>query len=167
MRNRALVLFVTCLLFSSLALAQGKSAEKKAAGKPAAAGVPDKALMQKVLAAWENINIDEVSKYYDQAPSDVFYDVAPVKYQGWSQYAAGVKELAATIKSIQFTLNDDAVVHHAGNLAWGTATVATAMTDKSDKTTNLSCRWTVVWEKKGANWLIVHDHFSAPMEAPK
>jgi ketosteroid isomerase-like protein len=39
--------------------------------------------------------------------------------------------------------------------------------DKADKTTNLDRRWTTVWEKKGPNWLIVHEHFSAPTEPPK
>ena len=30
----------------------------------------------------------------------------------------------------------------------------------------LDGRWTVVWEKRGKDWLIVHDHFSAPLPPP-
>ncbi len=170
MRYKALALVVICLLCSSIALTQAKSAEKKAPAKAAAqaaAGMPDKALLQQILDAWGTLNPDNVAKYYDQAATDVFYDVAPVKYNGWAEYAAGFRQLAATLQALKFTLNDDATVHHAGNLAWGTATVRTAMTDKSGKTTNVDCRWTMVWQKKGADWVIVHDHFSAPMEAPK
>ena len=156
MRIKAFVLCFTCLLFSSLALAQGKPS-----------GVPDKAYMQKILDAWASMNTETVAKYYDHAPSDVFYDVAPVKYNGWAEYAAGVKQLSGTLNSIKFTANDDAAVHRAGNLIWGTVTVKTVMTDKAGKTTNLDCRWTIVWEKRGANWVIVHDHFSAPLPEPK
>jgi ketosteroid isomerase-like protein len=161
MRIKALVLFFV-LLISCVAAAQGKSAEKKSSG------APDKAHMQKVLDAWSTMNTDEVGKYYDQAPGDVFYDVSPLKYNGWSEYAAGVKKLFDTLKSVKFTLNDDATVHHAGNLAWGTATVKMAMVDKGGKTSNLDCRWTALFEKKGANWVIVHDHYSTPLpEEPK
>lgn len=161
MRHKALVLLFTSLLFSSFALAQGKPAEK------ASAGVPDKAFMEKISEAWSTMNLDNIAKYYDPAPSLAFYDIAPLKYTGWAQYAAGSKQEFAGLKSIKFIVNDDAAVHHAGNLAWGTATVKTTMTDKAGKVTKLDCRWTVVWEKKGASWVIVHEHFSAPMEARK
>ncbi len=162
MRRQAFVLLIAVLLFSSLALAQ-----KKAAGKAVSSGAPDKVLMQKINDAWGTMDPDNAAKYYDKSASDVFYDVAPLKYSGWAEYVAGAKQLLETLKSIKFVVNDDAVVHRASTLAWGTATVKTTMTDKSDKTTNLDCRWTVVWEKKGADWLIVHEHFSVPMEMPK
>ena len=164
MRHKALVLLVISLLFSSLALAQAKPRGKTAGAKTTAkaTGAPSKAFMQQILDAWATMNPDNVARYYDQAPGDVFYDVAPVKYNGWQEYAAGFRQLAATLQSMKFTLNDDAAVHPAGAFAWGTA-----MTDKAGKTSNLDCRWTIVWQKKGANWVIVHDHFSVPIEAPK
>ncbi len=161
MVRKILPLVLCGLLLTSIAFAQAKPAAKKPAS--AATGAPDRALLQKVLEAWATLNTDSVAKYYDQAPNDVFYDVAPVKYTGWQEYANGFKQMAETVKSIQFTLNDDATVHHAGNWAWATATAKMVMTDKSDKVTNLDTRWTTVWEKKGAKWVIVHDHFSAPL----
>jgi len=27
-------------------------------------------------------------------------------------------------------------------------------------------RWTAVFEKRGDNWIIVHDHFSVPLPSP-
>ncbi len=160
MRRRTLITLVTCLLFASLALAQDTAAKRL----PAA---PTQALMQTILDAWGSMNPDTVAEYYDHAPTDVFYDISPVKYDGWSAYAAGVKQLLGTLKSVKFTLHDDATVRRSLGFAWGTATVNTVMTDKAGKTTTLDCRWTVIWQRKGANWLIVHDHFSAPMEPPK
>jgi ketosteroid isomerase-like protein len=157
-RLTALIL-ATSLLFSSVAMAQTK--DKKTAG------APDKAYIQTILDAWSTLNPDNVAKYYDHDPNDVFYDVSPLKYQGWAEYTAGVKPFFTTLKSAKFTANDDATVHHAGNLAWGTSTVKFEMVDQGGKMSTLNCRWTIVWEKKGANWVIVHDHFSAPMEEPK
>lgn len=165
MVRKTLTLVVVSLLLASLGLAQSKSADKKASAAPTNA--PDKALMQKILDAWSTMDTNVVGQYYDKASSDVFYDVAPVKYDSWAQYVEGVQKLFGTLQSIKFATNDDATVHHAGNFAWGTSTVKTVMTDKSGKVTNLDCRWTVVWEKKGPHWLVVHDHFSAPMEAAK
>ncbi len=170
MRYKALLLIVTCLLFSSAALAQAKSAEKKASAKMAAkapAAAPDKALMEQIAEAWSSMNPENATKYYDKTPSDVFFDAAPLKYTGWDDYLKGSKEFISTLKSLKFKANDDATVHHMGNFAYGTATVHMDMTDKNDKTQSLDGRWTVVWEKKGADWLIVHEHFSMPMEMPK
>jgi ketosteroid isomerase-like protein len=169
MRTKVLVL-LTCLLFSALALAQGKAETKsKPAGKAAAGNttVPDKAVLQKLADSWSQLDTDALTRYYDQSASDVFYDVAPLKYDGFSQYVAGAKEMLSSLKSLKFSVNDDATVHRSGNLAWTTATVKMTTTDKADKSTNLDCRWTTVWEKKGPNWLIVHEHFSAPAEPPK
>jgi uncharacterized protein (TIGR02246 family) len=169
MQRNALKLFLVCLLFSSLAVAQAKPDEKKPAAKSAAAasGAPDKALLQKIAEGWNAMDVDAMGKYYDQAPDKVFYDTSPLKYVGWANYAAGAKEFFATQQSIKFTLNDDAVVHRVGNLAYSTATVTMAMTDKAGKTSNVNCRWTLVFEKEGGKWLIDHEHFSAPMETPE
>jgi ketosteroid isomerase-like protein len=161
MRHKAISLVIICLLFASLSLAQAKSTESKST--PPKAGVPNKAFIQEILNAWQTLDTAVVGKYYDQSPTNVFYDVAPLKYDGWGQYANGVKEGFASMKSINFSANDDAVVHHAGKLAWGTTTLKTVMTDKAGKVTSFQGRWTIVWEKKGENWVIVHDHFSAPM----
>ena len=171
MRYKALALIVSCLLFSSVALTQAKeSAEKKAPAKAAAkapAGAPDVALMKQIAEAWSSMDPENAAKYYDKTPTDVFFDAAPLKYTGWDDYLKGSKAFFSTLKSLKFMVNDDAAVHHMGNFAYGTATAHMEMTDKSDKTQSLDTRWTLVWEKKGANWLVVHEHFSVPMEMPK
>jgi ketosteroid isomerase-like protein len=37
------------------------------------------------------------------------------------------------------------------------------MVPKDGKTENLEGRWTVIWEKRGDNWLVVHEHVSVPL----
>lgn len=162
MRSRPVLLMLCCLFLLTFASAQGKS---KAPAKAAAA--PDKAMLQKVMDAWMSLDISQPAQFYDKAPGDVFYDIAPLKYNGWSEYAKGVQALYDTLQSAKGTVNDDAVVHHAGSLAWATATVAFEMTPKSGSPESLECRWTSVWEHKGGKWVIVHDHFSAPLPQPK
>ena len=34
---------------------------------------------------------------------------------------------------------------------------------KQGKPLDLNCRDTVIWENRGGKWLIVHEHFSAPL----
>jgi ketosteroid isomerase-like protein len=38
------------------------------------------------------------------------------------------------------------------------------MTEKSGKRDLGAFRWTVIWQKEGGQWLIVHEHVSAPLQ---
>jgi ketosteroid isomerase-like protein len=38
------------------------------------------------------------------------------------------------------------------------------MTEKSGKHDIGAFRWTVIWQKTGGQWLIVHEHVSAPLQ---
>ncbi len=169
MKRSVAITLAACVVLSSLMFAQPGPGGTKPASKPIAApAAPDKATLQHVLDAWATMNPENARKYYDQAPENVFYDVAPLKYVSFKEYAAGVTQLNATLLSaVTFTLNDDVVFHTSPDLIWSTATVKTVMTDKAGKATALDCRWTTIWHKKGADWAIVHDHFSAPMEPPR
>ncbi len=162
MLRRAALLAIWMLL-SILLLAQ-ISADKK----PAATSsnhLPDTALMQQIQNAWATLNPAEAARYYDKSPSDVFFDDAGgVKFQGWQAYDAAMRKLMADEQTAKWIVNDDAVVHAAGNYAWGTATVHAEMGYKNGTHQTLEERWTLVWERKNGEWLVVHEHFSAPLE---
>ena len=165
---------VVCLLVAApLAFAQqGPAASIEAvAGAPAqaakaadvVANLPDRELLTRILEGWSSLNPDNVVRFYDQASPFPFYDVAPLKYDSFPAYVAGVKELASTLSSLNFTVNQDLVVRPAGaGWAVSTVTLHMRMAPKTGDPTELDGRWTVVWQKKGAGWMIVHDHFSAP-----
>jgi ketosteroid isomerase-like protein len=74
-----------------------------------------------------------------------------------------VKNLAALYKSAKFTLNDDADIHPHKDLVWATATVKSEMTKTDGKIEMGTFRWTMIFENQDGKWLIVHDHFSAPL----
>ena len=157
MKSHTLV-FTLCVLCS--ALTSPALAKEMSGGKAAA---PDKAHMQKIWDGWSTLDPANVAKFYASGPH-TFFDIAPLKYSSWDEYEKGVRQVVADFKSAKFTVNDDADLHPAGKYVWGTATVKQEMTHKDGKVDTGNFRWTVVFEKQGGKWLIVHEHISAPMQ---
>lgn len=139
------------LVASSLSLAQAQKA-------------PTPALMSAILNAWSTGGPAKAAAYYDNSPTDIFFDLTPLQYKGWSEYNAGAPTALGLFETIKFTLHDDAKIHRAGNTTWGTATWTADGKLKTGNGVNLEGRWTVIWEKKGSQWLIVHEHFSTPWQ---
>ena len=161
------VAVVTLLVLVSAVLAVSQqNAPVKKSSVPGKTGVPDKALMQRIWDGWSTLDPANVARFYAKGPGHVFFDIAPLKYNSWEEYEAGVKNVLAGMKSLKATVNDDAQVHQAGNFAWGTAIVHYEEITKDDKTVPGDFRWTVVWQKTGTQWLIVHEHVSAPLPEP-
>ncbi len=94
----------------------------------------------------------------------MFFDIAPLKYNSWDEYAKGVQGIIAGYKSAKFTLNDDVAIHPHGDLVWATATVAEQMTTKAGKVEMGNFRWTGILENEDGKWLIVHEHVSEPIQ---
>jgi len=150
-----------CLLALTLC---GFTQSKKSSLKKAPAGpAPDKAMMQKIWDGWASLDPANVAKYYASGPH-TFFDIAPLKYDSWEDYAKGAKGVLAGYKSAKFTVNDDAALHPHGDLVWATATVKEEMTTQAAKVEMGNFRWTVVFENEDGKWLIVHEHVSAPLQ---
>ena len=142
-------------------------AEKKAPAKAAAKSADDfHALMQKIFEAWSSTDASGVAPYYAQEPGHVYYDIAPMKYNGWQEYAEGYKKLVADCTSVKLTLGSDAGAHQRGNIAWATGTWRGDLVKKDGSKETLEGRWTAIFEKHGEKWIIVHDHFSVPLPPP-
>jgi ketosteroid isomerase-like protein len=120
--------------------------------------------MQDIWSGWATLDTANVSRFYDKNANDTFFDVEPLKYKGWSEYESGVKNVFAQWQTMKATVNDDAQVHANGNLYWGTATVHLDITPKQGNPMSLDVRWTALWQKQGNQWLIVHEHVSAPLK---
>src|SRR5579871_2770442 len=76
-----------CLLAMTMAVsAQGKKSPMQKSAGPA----PDKASMQKIWDGWSTLDPANVAKYYATGPH-TFFDIAPLKYNSFEQYSAGVK----------------------------------------------------------------------------
>ena len=63
-------------------------------------------------------------------------------------------------------MGEDFRAHVNGKEAWTTATFRADAVTKEGASQSLQGRWTAVWEKRGNDWLIVHEHTSVPLPAP-
>jgi ketosteroid isomerase-like protein len=169
MKTRIFVLTLgLCLPFlfttqNAFAQATPQPASAPEGTKAPAAGVVDKAFLQKIWDGWATLDAAGQKQYYAQGPH-VFFDVAPLKYNSWDEFQSGVGKELSGYKAARFTVNDDAQIHKSGENYWITATVASDMTQKSGKRELATFRWTAVFEKQHGKWLIVHEHISVPQE---
>jgi ketosteroid isomerase-like protein len=157
MYKRLLTVLICLLAFSLSSLSAPKPK------KTAAAGAPDKAYLQKLMEGWSSGDPATMAQYYDQGDY-TFFDIAPLKYSNWAEYQKGVTELLKNYKSLKLTVNDDAQIHTDGNLTWSAATVKEDAITTAGKRELATLRWTVIFEKQGGKWLIVHEHTSEPLQ---
>ena len=163
MRSSTLILLLLFALnIPGLSQQHASKKTKAAAGSSANTEAPSKALMDAIWAGWSTGNPANVAKYYAKG-SHVFFDIAPLKYDSWAEYEKGVTQVLSGFQSLKATVNNDAQIHRHGNLVWGTATVHHDDVAKDGSKSQGDFRWTVIWEKSGPEWLIVHEHVSAPL----
>jgi ketosteroid isomerase-like protein len=121
-------------------------------------------LIDSYCAAWSSANPDNAAKFYAKEDGLIFYDITPFSYHNWNEYRAGVqKNFFDNITSGTLTAGKDLKVTRRGNVAWMTVPMHLSYTSKDGKTTEAAIRYSGIWEKRGANWLLVHEHLSTPM----
>jgi ketosteroid isomerase-like protein len=148
------------LLVIGAGLASGQEAR-------AAGGEPDlKAMMRKTMEAWQTLDPAKAAPLYAKDATLAFYDIAPLKFTGWAEYAQGTAQIFAGFSSLKITINDDLRTERRGNVAWATATFRADIVNKDGSQVALDGRWTLIWERRGDEWLIVHEHGSVPLPTP-
>jgi ketosteroid isomerase-like protein len=138
------------------------------AGARAQQKTTDEATFRKLTddycAAWSTANADNPAKFYAQDEGRVFYDLAPFAYHSWKEYHDGVqKAFFDSASSAKLTAGKDLKVTRRGTVAWTTVTMHLSLKTKDGKASEADVRYTGIWEKRGANWLLVHEHLSVPM----
>ncbi len=118
--------------------------------------------LQRLYIAWSDLDPAKAAPFYAKEADLVFFDIAPMKYTSWSEYSAGVPDAFAPYKSGKFILNDDLRVHRQGSLAWATGTWQADLIKKAGGSEHMDGRYTAVLEKRGKEWLVVHEHMSVP-----
>ena len=149
--KRTLLALLVCSFFALPTLAKDGDADFKA-------------LVDKYCAGWGSLDPDKAAPLYAKDPDLVFFDVTPLKFTGWPEYAASTREHFATFESLKLTPAGDLKVTQRGTVAWTTSTIHIDLKQKgANEPMGLDVRQTLIWEKRGPEWLIVHEHFSAPM----
>jgi len=70
-----------------------------------------RARIEKVWAAWDTMDPANAAPYYTKDADDVFFDIAPLKYRGWNEYAEGAKKVLSAYSSITLNLGSDLKVN--------------------------------------------------------
>lgn len=122
-------------------------------------------LIKRYYAAWNTMNPDNGSFIYAQDADLVFFDIAPLKYSGgWKEYRDNFKKnVAPGFSSLKLTPNNDVKIKRSGTMALTTLTFHLAAKQKDGGTLDFDARHTIVWEKRGGQWLIIHEHVSKPL----
>lgn len=123
-----------------------------------------RAVIDKYAAAWGSLNPDNAAPLYAKDTDLVFYDLLPLKFTGWNAYAEGVKPHFAQFESLKITPKGDLKVTRRGDVAWTTSTFDLAVKPKGDETMAMEVRQTLILERQGKDWKIVHEHFSTPLQ---
>ncbi|HZT28641.1 MAG TPA: nuclear transport factor 2 family protein [Bryobacteraceae bacterium] len=122
--------------------------------------------IEKILAGWSTLDIKNVAPYYAKDAGLVFFDVAPLKYSGWAEYEKGFQQVSATWKSIKLALGDFQATR-SGNIVWAVYTSPIEIEPKVGPVMKAVTRATDIFERRGDDWIIVHEHVSAPFEPPQ
>ena len=122
--------------------------------------------MEKVYAAWATLDSSKPAPYYAKDAGLAFFDVAPLQYHGWQEYEDGFKKVSADWASAKVTVGPDLKAYKRDDLAWVTYTLDLDITMKNGDPMKAQARGTDILEKRGDNWMIVHEHVSMPMAEP-
>jgi ketosteroid isomerase-like protein len=165
MRRGIVAVFLLALALP--AVAQTTSAPVPAAApKPATTAPVDKAYLQSIWDGWASSDLEKQGQFYAQGPGHLFFDVAPLKYNSWDEYKAGVAPSLKDAPKVTYTVGDDIQIHPEGNVTWVAGTLTMAGTSPQGQKESLDLRWTAVLEQQNGRWVIIHEHVSAPAEAP-
>ena len=147
-----------------LSIALGVTAISRGAARADSEEVALRVLVPKVITSWESLDITKIEPSYAADANFAYFDLAPMKYNNWAEYRAGVqKALFEPNHSIKIKLNDDLGVHRRGSLAWATVTFGADIVNKQGASSHLNGRWTMVLEKRAHGWIVVHEHVSVPL----
>jgi len=159
--RKAMAALWTCLVVLAVGMAQTKPVK----GEPSTGGVT-KALIQEILDTWSTMDTDKIAAYYAKSPENAFFDIAPMQFRGWEEWAQFAKSLFADYKSFKLSLTNEPIIHNEGDWAWSTYLWHVDAVHKDGRTETMDGRDTTIWQKQRNRWLTVHEHVSIPVAMP-
>ena len=132
----------------------------------AASDVPDKAYLERLFVAWATMDTAKIAPFYASEPTNTWFDVAPMQFKGWAEWAADLRKLFAEHETFKLSVVGAPEFHRHGDLVWGTYLWHLDADHKGGGKDTFDGRATTVWEKRSGKWLIVHEHDSVPVAMP-
>ena len=118
--------------------------------------------LERLFASWADIDATKAAPFYAKDSDLVFIDVG-TEFHGWSDVVAQAPKLFADYRSLKLTLGDDLRTGGSGDTKWATASIRAELTKKNGDVERMGVRYTAIFEKRGKDWLIVHEHLSVPV----
>jgi ketosteroid isomerase-like protein len=171
---RALAVAAVLLLFSSGVWAQKNKKNQPTSDQP----MPSMPMspheeverdIGQMLAAQQLGNLELMHKYYSDSATFVSSDYGP-PIVGWKSWAAGYERQKAAFQQMQIIRRNTFIYMHA-DVAWATYQWDFAAILATGKGYDARGQTTLVFNKVGNDWLIVHNHTAvdcsslAPVEA--
>ena len=133
-----------------------------AIGQTRNAAAEIKPVIERMHRAWETLGMNQVKSLYADNNAALYFDVGSVKSTGLQAHLDDFKPIAADWKTLKLTLNPDFQASAEGNLAWAAFTYQFEITPKRGEVMRGVARSTTLLNKRGGQWLIVHEHSSVP-----
>src|SRR5277367_1809768 len=160
---RALVAVTVILLVCSGAWAQKNKKDKNAStsdqpmsSMPMSPNEEIEHNIGEMLAAQQLGNMELMHKYYSDSATFVSSDYGP-PIMGWKTWAAGYERQKAAFQQMQIIRRNTLIYTHA-DVAWATYQWDFAAVLATGKGYDARGQTTLVFNKVGSDWLIVHNH---------
>lgn len=127
---------------------------------------------RRIASAWGEGSVHDLAarlEPYYVSDATMFTPWNPLQaYAGWGAFEAGVAtHIAAAVRSITITVNDDLEAHQRGQLAWSHATLHLDIVLQDGSPQSGDARQTLIWLLTPDGWRIVHEHFSYPQDGTR
>lgn len=126
-------------------------------------------LIDSVYAAWNTLDADAPARFYAKDEDLVFFDPQPPRegYRGWPAFREEIqRNVTGQLRSIDMRVDGDLYqVGRRGDVAWAAFPFRLVAVTNAGARQEIVGRHTIVWERRGGEWLIVHEHPSVPQSA--
>lgn len=110
---------------------------------------------------------DHVAGFYDQTEQYFAFDtLMPTTsvMKGWQSFADNWELALTQLKNFQCELKEIISLEVRGDVAWtGLRLAVNAVEIETGKKLDTTQQVTLIWEKQGDTWRIVHEHLSGPV----
>jgi len=118
-------------------------------------------LSKGLIDAYERRDTAALKGYYAKQPDALFFWERKMTYS-WEQIDSTMDALVGAVAKMKLTITEFRS-GGSGQTGWFAATFHAERATPEGREFSSDGRWTVIAEKRGGRWLIVHEHTSFPL----
>jgi uncharacterized protein (TIGR02246 family) len=154
------VRLLTVALAACLAASPAHAQRARPSAATADATETFRPLVERYFTALGSRNLSNLDSLYGPAGAHVFFDIVGEPVQGWEAYKTHRAKLLEEIGALQLVPTGDLRASRQGNVAWTSTTFRGTVASRGHGVMRVTGRQSAVWERRGSDWLIVHEHLS-------